>query len=67
VCVPFDNNQAEQDIRMTKVKQKITGTFRTKEGAQHFARIRGVISTLRKQNHDVLPALEVAIRGQFAL
>jgi transposase len=64
--VPFDNNLAERDIRMMKVKQKISGSFRKKEGAEEFAQIRGFISTLRKQNRDILSSLISVVRGQFS-
>jgi len=55
--VPFTNNQAEQDVRMMKIKQKISGGFRTTDGANNFAVIRGFISTKRKQNLNILSAI----------
>ena len=55
--VPFTNNQAEQDLRMMKVKMKISGGFRTIPGAQVFVRLRSVISTARKRGWNILQTL----------
>jgi len=62
--VPFDNNQGERDIRMIKLQQKISGTFRTNQGAKSFCRIRGYISTARKNGINACDAINDAIRGQ---
>lgn len=61
--VPFTNNLGENDIRMTKVQQKISGCFRSMDGAKIFCRIRSYLSTCRKQAVSSSQALEMLFRG----
>ena len=61
--VPFTNNLAEQDIRMIKLRLKISGCFRTLQGARQFARIRSYLSTARKQGGNMLQAISQAMIG----
>lgn len=61
--VPFDNNLAERDIRMAKLKQKISGTFRSEDMAHDFCRIRSFISTVRKQSRKIIEAIGTIFSG----
>ena len=62
--VPFENNQAEIDVRRMKVQQKISGTFRSTQGAASFYRIRGYISTVKKNKLSVIDAIMDVFSGK---
>lgn len=64
LAIPFGNNHAEGDQRMLKVQQKVSGGFRAATGSDAFARIRGYLSTLSKQEQPLLPALAVLFTGK---
>jgi transposase len=63
LSLPFTNNLAERDLRMLKVQQKISGTFRSQEGATAFFNIRSYLSTMRKQGRSMLDAMMAVFSG----
>lgn len=65
--VPFDNNQSERDLRMLKVKQKISGCFRTEGGAEEFCRLRSYISTMKKQGRGVMETISSLFAGKVLM
>jgi transposase len=65
--VPFDNHQAERDLRMLKVKQKISGCFRTEKGADELCRMRSYVSTMKKQGHSVMETIKSMFGGKVLM
>ncbi len=64
--VPFTNNRAERDLRMAKVKQKVSGCFRSEHYAQAFCRVSSYIQTMQNKGYNPLLAIQIAFAGQAA-
>jgi transposase len=64
LAIPFDNNQAERDLRGLKIQQKVSGCFRSDWGSEAYATIRGYLATLRKQGQSLLAALNTVFVGR---
>ncbi len=62
--VPFDNNQAERDLRPVKTKMKVSGAMRTERGAEAYVVIRSFISTAKKHGTNIMVALRLALAGR---
>ena len=63
--VPFTNNRAERDLRMSKVKQKVSGCFRTERYAQAYCRISSYLQTMRNRGYNPLVAIQIALSGEI--
>ena len=64
VELDLENNQGERDIRMVKLQQKISGSWRTKAGADHFCAIRSYVSTMKKHDYNVLRGLRALFESE---
>ena len=63
--VPFTNNRAERDLRMSKVKQKVSGCFRTRQYAEAYCRISSYLQTMAHRGYNPLVAIQMALSGQI--